>query len=701
METSRNNGYMKFCKFFLIRYKNWINDPLTLCSEYLPDDGDEKEFQKDHISLPAYAQAYIHWLESEDYQNNAEVNNITRELAEAQHAHRIWQKAHDDDHTLLEEERPNYPDAHWMEINNFSKIYSAFQDTDAPPRTTPWDVPNNHIYLPPDKIIQGKTFIEDESKIEHDETSTDAVDVSHLAEEQKIAYRTVYDHFEKKEKQPLHMILHGTAGTGKSYILKALKHIIKDAFHITATTGLAASLINGCTIHRKLRLPVKEYQKHDLTKISLVSLQEHFAKYRNNPSQCYIVIDEMSQLSHESIYWIHSRAKQAFNSFDDFGGMSIILVGDYGQLPPVFGTPLFSNESRNPYESDGYALYKRNFKTAINLRRNYRANPLNLGTSQENIQEAKENAEFCKLLLRIRNAQTTYADYKKISTRFLSHNIKDEGFENAVHLYHRRSHASHRNIKKLFQLRQPIATFDAEHKPPSARNIDAREFSNLLGQFKCSIKSKVMLIKNLWQSANLVNGSMGEIWDIVYAKNIEPPALPLFVLVHFPNYSGPPFLDEFPKIVPITPQSFSFNHSTTHKLYERTQIPLMLAYGLTIHKAQGSEFNRCVADIGDKDPPKHPGLAFVALSRCRKLKHYLISDVDYARFTALVRYKLYKYRWYEENRLEKMFQELRMTKFQLPYDDTHFNNTDLLLTDNPLHFNFVSKKKKKKKRKKK
>jgi len=230
------------------------------------------------------------------------------------------------------------------------------------------------------------------------------------------------------------MILHGTAGTGKSYILKALKHIIKDAFHITATTGLAASLINGCTIHRKLRLPVKEYQKHDLTKISLVSLQEHFAKYRNNPSQCYIVIDEMSQLSHESIYWIHSRAKQAFNSYEDFGGMSIILVGDYGQLPPVFGTPLFSEESRNPYEIKGYSLYKHNFKTAVNLRRNYRANPLNLSTSKEDIQAAKENAEFCKLLLRIRNAQTTYADYKKISTRFLSHNIKDEGFENAVHL---------------------------------------------------------------------------------------------------------------------------------------------------------------------------------------------------------------------------------------------------------------------------
>jgi len=691
-ETSKHLLYQKYCKYFLIQYKPWTNDPLQLCRKYLPKLKKGVNYTKDQFTLPAYVKAHTEWLDSDDMHKAAAINNITRELEEAQNAHRIWQQSVDDQYEDTERDDPEFAQPQWMEIAQFAKVYESLDENNAPARESEWHTPR----FPISKELKydGVRFIDDESKndIIHDTT---AVDVSKLAHEQKIAFEEIKNHFDSKDTDALHMVLHGTAGTGKSYILKALKHMIKDAFHITATTGLAASLVNGCTVHRKMRLPIQEYQKKELKNANLVGLQEHFAKFKSNPAQCYIVIDEMSQLSCESIYWIHKRAQQAFsNNFLDFGCMSIILVGDFGQLPPVRSKALYNKEVYSKRDIDGLALYERNFKTVVFLRYNYRANALQNAKTPAEKREAQENAVYANLLERMRDGITTNEDFRLLATRFLSCNPKTQEFENAMHLYYGREEANARNMKKLFTLDEPICTISGIHDPPSAKNIDSKHFANLLGEFKFAITAKVMLIQNVWQNANLVNGSIGTIYDIIYEKGVAPPSQPLFILVDFPNYSGKPFIAAHPKLVPIVPVSFSFV-TTDNKTVTRKQMPLMLAYGLTIHKAQGSQFDKCVVEIGDSDPSIHPGLAFVALSRCRKLKHYLIKDVNHDRFTRIPKFKLYKYRWYEEKVLEENFQKLRSKHGFVPHTkNVHDLNT--LDTSTSSHFNYIPKRRKRK-----
>ena len=74
---------------------------------------------------------------------------------------------------------------------------------------------------------------------------------------QAIAYKTVRSHFEKTStKDPLLAVVVGVAGTGKSYLISAIRNLLENSCVVTATTGKAAYNIYGCTIHSLLNLPI-------------------------------------------------------------------------------------------------------------------------------------------------------------------------------------------------------------------------------------------------------------------------------------------------------------------------------------------------------------------------------------------------------------------------------------------------------------
>lgn len=116
-----------------------------------------------------------------------------------------------------------------------------------------------------------------------------------------------------------------------------------------------------------------------------------------------------------------------------------------------------------------------------------------------------------------------------------------------------------------------------------------------------------MLTSNLWVSAGLVNGSLGEIISIFYKESAAPPQLPTFVVVAFPKYIGPPWDEGNPTHFPIS----------AIKINGRMQIPLKMASALTIHKYQGMTLPKATIDIGKIE---RKGLTFIAISRVPSLK---------------------------------------------------------------------------------
>ncbi|XP_059078023.1 uncharacterized protein LOC131876600 [Cryptomeria japonica] len=132
--------------------------------------------------------------------------------------------------------------------------------------------------------------------------------------------------------------------------------------------------------------------------------------------------------------------------------------------------------------------------------------------------------------------------------------------------------------------------------------------------------ARVMLTSNLWIEAGLVNGALGYIRSIVYRPGSAPPFPLSYLLVDFDGYSGIPFDDRHPQRVPI----LAIDKASTK------QIPLRLAWALTIHKSQGLTLDKATIDIG---PTERSGLTFVAISRVKSLQGLrIIPPFTYDRF---------------------------------------------------------------------
>ena len=157
---------------------------------------------------------------------------------------------------------------------------------------------------------------------------------------------------EAEAPPPLRMIVSGTAGTGKSYVIHCLRLLLGDRVRVAAPTGVAAFNIEGHTLHSLLSLPTKGEYK-DLEGERLHHTQQSLAEMQ------YLIIDEMSMVGRKTFGQIDKRLRQVFPHHADqlFGGCSCLLFGDFGQLPPVMDLPLYTTVSRTALSDLGSSAY--------------------------------------------------------------------------------------------------------------------------------------------------------------------------------------------------------------------------------------------------------------------------------------------------------------------------------------------------------
>ena len=277
----------------------------------------------------------------------------------------------------------------------------------------------------------------------------------------------------------------------------------------------------------------------------------------------------MSMLGQRTFAWIDRRLRQATAQAQlPLGGMSVILFGDFAQLPPVGDRPLYSNNPSNDLALHGYTIYQL-FTTVLMLNEVFRQQGSNPASQQ-----------FREILLHLRDGKIIQSDWEKLLQR--SPNavpMQSVIFITLMMLFDffmiKKSVASY-NYHKLQTLSTPIARIDAIHSNQAAAVAKSDDAGGLYPALFLAEGARVMLTANIWQEVGLCNGAAGSIKQFFYKEESCPPHLPIAVLVHFDKYSGPPFLLDQPSCIPIPPLTFEWE--SNGQQLSRQQLPLILNY---------------------------------------------------------------------------------------------------------------------------
>lgn len=359
------------------------------------------------------------------------------------------------------------------------------------------------------------------------------------------------------------VFLTGPPGSGKSFLLGlAIEHFSKmnKKVAITASTGIAASQINGLTIHSWSN--ISEFTK-DKSFYDFESDKDLVKRYREVD---VLIIDEISMVDAELFEKINNMAKFLRKSSLSFGGIKLVLVGDFFQLPPTSNT-----NSKIKY------LFESPIWDELNLKICY------LNTQFRQV----EDNSLTKILYEIRNSRLEDNSLKILKSRLI--NSKDSS---TIKLYSHNFDVDNEN----FIQNNSLKTRSKKYKPfkwgidKYVKNIiENNGFNN---NFEFKIGSKVMFIINRPQ-LGYVNGTRGQI--IAFKRHLP--------LIKTSNN----------KIILVDYQEFSM-HINNVKVAQVNFLPLKLAWAITIHKSQGMSLDSAEIDLSRSFSP---GMGYVALSRVK------------------------------------------------------------------------------------
>lgn len=376
-------------------------------------------------------------------------------------------------------------------------------------------------------------------------------------------------------KSGKNVFLTGSAGTGKTYTLNQYIKWLKDhkvPVAITASTGIAATHMNGTTIHSWSGIGIKDSLSLDNLK-SLATKQYLTKNLRNTH---ILIIDEISMLHMNQLDMVNRVLKYIRNSTQPFGGMQVVFAGDFFQLPPVSREPVPSRE-KFAFMSQAWVEAA---PTVCYLTEQFRQknNELNLILNQIRANEIEEDA--VRLLQETRENQHTIDP-----TKLYSHNADVDSM----------------NQKELGALEQEEQVFFATKKG-NQKMLDGF-VKSLIVQEKLTLKkgAKVMFLKNDHERG-IMNGTLGIVTD--FGKDAEGDGpYPLVQLM------------DKRKIL-ATPEVWSINNEKGIPLVSFEQVPLRLAWAITVHKSQGMTLEAAEIDLGKAF---EPGQGYVALSRLKEL----------------------------------------------------------------------------------
>ena len=406
------------------------------------------------------------------------------------------------------------------------------------------------------------------------------------------------------------VFLTGRAGTGKTTFLKYITETVSKRFVVLAPTGVAAINAGGSTIHSFFQLPLSPYLPDVKELVTEYQMPERYRSLRKERIKIIrtldlLIIDEISMVRADLLDAVDMTLRRYRRNDRPFGGVQLLMIGDAQQLSPVVKEDerhFMAQVYKSPYFFHSKALQKLDYVT-VELQKVHRQKDRDF---LEILNAVRENRVTCNVLDSLNSRVHAYDDDDTI--RLTTHNAQADCI----------------NSRKLEALPGEPVLFEAEVEGEFSENSYPADYVIALKK-----GAQVMFIRND-ADGNYYNGKIGRVEEVTdkYVTVIDENGTEIAAYpVEWENiqYS---LNEESGEIMPEVVGKFR-------------QLPLRIAWAVTIHKSQGLTFDKVIIDAGSAFAF---GQVYVALSRCRSLEgisldspiHFssIYSDINVAEFNA-------------------------------------------------------------------
>lgn len=370
----------------------------------------------------------------------------------------------------------------------------------------------------------------------------------------------------------------GAAGSGKTHLLNEYIRYLREngvTVGITASTGIAATHMGGTTIHAWSGLGIRD----SLTAYDLEMMEEKSYLWKRFEDVKVLIIDEVSMLHHFRLDLIDQITKFFKRNDKPFGGMQVILCGDFFQLPPI---------SRMGEEPSRFAYHAESWKD------------LDLKICYLEEQHRQKDGEYLEILNAIRQNTVSPVIIERLKSR---HNKVLDVKREATKLYTHNADVDAENMRELDKLPGDLVEYQMDTR--GKENIAETLKKGCLAPEMLRLKkgARVMLVKNNHEE-KYANGTLG-------------------VVEECDGYGISVALNDG-RTIAVKPTNWKIEEDGKTKA-EIIQYPLRLAWAITVHKSQGMSLDCAEVDLSQSF---EKGMGYVALSRIRSLDGLSLKGIN-------------------------------------------------------------------------
>lgn len=398
-------------------------------------------------------------------------------------------------------------------------------------------------------------------------------------------------------KTGANVFLTGEPGSGKTHTVNAYVRFLRERGvepAITASTGIAATHIGGFTIHSWSGIGIRRM----LSAYDLDLIAQNKRVVSRVSTARILIIDEVSMLSAQTFAMVDAVCREIRRDTNPFGGLQVILVGDFFQLPPISRRDGYDRGKIQEAMQEKIFVEQAKPQFAFSSSAWNTLNPVVCYLSE---QHRQDDGAFLEFLSAIRSGAVSERHRVLLSSRFAA-SVKNDTTE----LYSHNIDVDRINERELSKLPGGAALFSMESRGPENFVLALKRGCLSPETLSLKVGARVMFTKNDVMAHKYANGTLG-------------------IVVGFSKETGSPLVKtNGGRTVSAEPEEWSFQDGG--KILARLiQIPLRLAWAITVHKSQGMSLDGAHMDLSDTF---EYGQGYVALSRVRTLQGLTIAGFN-------------------------------------------------------------------------